>query len=80
MMLSKVEFNAASKILGQSTLSGDYSGFYICKRSKEKHIRFSFGWNSQDAYFIYLTGWMGYQLEMKQIITATCKCFLANIK
>ena len=71
---SKVEFNAASKILGQSpTLSGDYSGFIYVKGTQGETIRFNFG-GTEDNFT--LTG--GWDKLERTNITATANAFNLN--
>jgi len=71
---SKVEFNAASKILGQSpTLSGNYSGFVYVKGTQGETIRFNFGGTEEN--FTLTGGWD--KLERTNI-TATANAFNLN--
>ena len=71
---SKVEFNAASKILGQSpTLSGNYSGFIYVKGTQGETIRFNFGGTEEN--FTLTGGWD--KLERTNI-TATANAFNLN--
>jgi hypothetical protein len=71
---SKVEFNAASKILGQSpTLSGNYSGFVYVKGTQGETIRFNFAGTEEN--FTLTGGWD--KLERTNI-TATANAFNLN--
>lgn len=71
---SKVQFNAASKILGQSpALSGNYSGFVYVKGTQGETIRFNFGGTEEN--FTLTGGWD--KLERTNI-TATANAFNLN--
>ena len=71
---TKVEFNVASKILGQSpTLSGNYSGFVYVKGTQGETIRFNFGGTEEN--FTLTGGWD--KLERTNI-TATANAFNLN--
>lgn len=71
---SKVEFNAASKILGQSpTLSGAYSGFIYVKGTQGETIRFNFAGTEEN--FTLTGGWD--KLERTNI-TASANAFNLN--